>query len=106
MLGVLLIQLPPSLAMDKNISENFFTILRSIYSGPVAFEPRHESWIDVGAEFLYKKFRLSKVIADPLLCPSHLEYEGEIIYYRLHGTPKIYKSEYSKCVYTKFIRRD
>lgn len=38
-------------------------------------------------------YNISKVFADPERCPC--EGEGSVTYYRLHGTPVIYRSSYS-----------
>src|SRR5258708_7844870 len=40
-LGPVLIQLPPSLQFDLARSKTFQTLLRDIYPGPAALEPRH-----------------------------------------------------------------
>ena len=43
-LGCVLVQLPPKLAFDLQVAEVFFTALRAKYAGPLACEPRHETW--------------------------------------------------------------
>ena len=43
-LGPILVQLPPSLAFELEMAEGFLRHVRSVYPGPVAWEPRHESW--------------------------------------------------------------
>ena len=95
-LGVLLVQLPPSLGFDSKIAEDFFDKLRVVYGGPVAFEPRHKTWLTPPALELMRRFSLSKVVADPDPCPLPLEKNplSQILYYRLHGSPEIYKSNY------------
>jgi uncharacterized protein YecE (DUF72 family) len=43
-LGVLLFQLPPSLAFDARTTATFFRVLRKRHAGRVACEPRHATW--------------------------------------------------------------
>ncbi len=43
-LGCLLLQLPPSLALDEATALGFFSLLRSGTATPVVCEPRHASW--------------------------------------------------------------
>ena len=43
-LGCLLVQLPPSLEYEPSLAGAFFAVLRALYDGPVALEPRHPSW--------------------------------------------------------------
>ena len=96
-LGVILIQIPPSFKFDPYVSEAFFKLLRRLYKGPIAFEPRHGSWLDQEAQNQLLEFKISKVIADPTPCSGgdpQIYQAGGVVYYRLHGTPEIYKSPY------------
>ena len=96
-LGPLLVQLPPSLALDTGIADEFFTTLRAIHAGPVACEPRHDSWFGADAEALLRRHRISRVGADPARCPPAAIPGGDrgLAYLRLHGSPRIYYSAYS-----------
>ena len=97
-LGCLLVQLPPSLAFDPVIAEHFFTVLRNRYSGGVACEPRHASWLQPEAEMMLKALRIARVAADPnrpLGAGSPGGWSG-LCYYRLHGSPRMYYSSYSQ----------
>ncbi len=96
--GVLLIQLPPKLQFNEKIVRRFFENIRSVYSGHIALEPRHQTWTDRSAVQVLQDFQLSKVCADPERCEIADEYCGwqNLKYYRLHGTPEIYKSNYQK----------
>jgi uncharacterized protein YecE (DUF72 family) len=95
-LGCVLVQLPPSLALDPAVAERFFTALRARHDGPVAFEPRHPTWFGGEAEALLREMAIARVAADP---PRH-PYDGQpagdlgMVYYRLHGSPRIYYSAY------------
>lgn len=93
-LGCLLLQLPPSLAYDAAGAKAFFAGLRARYAGLVAFEPRHQSWLD--AESLLQRERIARVAADPAPFPAAAEPGGwaGFRYYRLHGSPRIYHSAY------------
>lgn len=95
-LGVLLIQLPPKLEFNHDVSTRFFDIIRSCYDGHVVLEPRHVTWVDSTALQLLNDFGISKVCADPERCPidTSIHEWKNIKYYRLHGSPDIYKSTY------------
>ncbi len=92
----ILVQLPPSLQFDKNIAASFLTLLRDFFHGYIAIEPRHASWQE--AEDLLKKLQIARVAANPVRYGNDCKPGGyeDFLYYRLHGSPKIYYSEYSK----------
>ena len=95
-LFAILVQLPPSLQFHEDTARSFFGTLRRYYDGYIAIEPRHPSWME--AEALLQEFRIASVAADPARYESDSEpggYEG-FVYYRLHGAPKMYYSEYSE----------
>jgi uncharacterized protein YecE (DUF72 family) len=96
-LGPLLVQLPPSLAMDGPVAAEFFSMLRERFAGAVVFEPRHPTWFTSAADELLKRFTVSRVAADPAVVPAAVSPGGwkGLAYYRLHGTPRVYWSEYS-----------
>lgn len=95
-LGCLLLQLPPSLAFDMTTAGAFIETLRARYSGPLALEPRHKSWVD--ADALLVQAQISRVAADPAPFPEASEPGGwpGFRYYRLHGSPRIYHSAYGE----------
>jgi uncharacterized protein YecE (DUF72 family) len=96
--GPLLVQLPPSLALDEEIADEFFTTLRAQHpSGDVVCEPRHESWFGDAGDALLRAHRVSRVGADPA-CTRGAAVPGgwpAVAYLRLHGSPRIYYSDYS-----------
>jgi uncharacterized protein YecE (DUF72 family) len=96
-LGPILVQLPPSLAFDTRVAESFFTMLRDAHSGPVACEPRHPSWFTPAVSTLLSDFQIARVAADPARVPEAAVPGGwpGLIYYRLHGSPRTYYSDYS-----------
>jgi uncharacterized protein YecE (DUF72 family) len=95
-LGPVLVQLPPSLAFEAGQVDEFLTILRRLYAGAVACEPRHESWFGGEADALLRGHGVSRVGADPARVPAAAEPggDGRLVYYRLHGSPRMYYSDY------------
>jgi uncharacterized protein YecE (DUF72 family) len=95
-LGPLLVQLPPSLVYSAEVAERFFAALRGRFDGDVAVEPRHPTWFDSAAERLVTRYRVARVAADPAVVPAAAEPGGwdGLVYYRLHGSPKVYHSAY------------
>lgn len=95
-LGPLLVQLPPSLPFTLEVTVTFFTVLRDRFDGGVALEPRHASWFEPAAEQLMTNYCVARVAADPAVVPAAAEPGGwgELVYYRLHGSPKVYYSDY------------
>ncbi len=96
-LGPLLVQLPPSLTFSAEIADGFFAALRDRFNGDVALEPRHATWFDPEADRLLTQYRVARVAADPVVVPAAAEPGGwdRLVYYRLHGSPKVYYSAYS-----------
>ena len=100
-LGCVLIQLPPSLAFDTKAVRDFLGRLRGLYDGCAALEPRHASWFSKAAETLLVRFEIARVAADPI--PASMKNVSAASppggwngfeYWRLHGHPKIYHSDY------------
>lgn len=94
-LGCLLLQIPPSLAFDAAVAQDFFGAVRERYAGPLALEPRHASWLE--ADGLLEHSRIARVSADPSPIAEGHQPGGwaGMRYYRLHGSPRIYHSSYS-----------
>ena len=98
-LGVILIQLPLKLEFDAALTSEFFQNMRSLYCGPIAVEPRNGTWSSSHCLELFHSFRVARVIADPNPLPN-LSLEpfassSSLTYFRLHGSPEIYKSHYA-----------
>ena len=95
-LGCLLVQLPPSFAFDAATADAFLAALRARHAGPVAVEPRHASWFDAEAGGLLTAWHVARVAADPARVPAAAEPGGwpNTVYYRLHGSPRMYYSAY------------
>ena len=95
-LGPLLVQLPPSLALDPGVAARFFRQLGERTQAPIACEPRHPSWFTPEADDLLSAVRAARVAADPARVPAAAEPGGwpGLLYHRLHGAPAIYHSAY------------
>jgi uncharacterized protein YecE (DUF72 family) len=95
-LGPLLVQLPPSLALDPGVAQRFLTMLRDKHPGPVALEARHASWFTPEAEGMLVAHRVARVAADPapVAGADKPAGYGGLVYVRLHGSPRIYWSAY------------
>jgi len=95
-LGVLLVQLPPSLAFNESIARHFFSEIHRRVDVPITCEPRHPSWGSEGASTLLRECNVARVAADPPPWPGANE-AGEcrqIAYFRWHGHPRKYYSDY------------
>ncbi|MDQ3813366.1 MAG: DUF72 domain-containing protein, partial [Armatimonadota bacterium] len=95
--GPLLVQLPPSLSFNREVTGAFLTTLRERCAGHVVWEPRHRSWFTPDADRLLAGFQVARVAADPALVTQAAQPGGwqGLVYYRLHGSPKMYYSPYS-----------
>lgn len=100
-LGPLLIQLPPKLAFEEGLAHEFFTTLRELHIGDVVLEPRHASWFAATAEELLRSFAIARVAADPpkgSLAAARPGGWSGLHYWRLHGSPHTYYSDYDEAV--------
>ncbi|HYW50263.1 MAG TPA: DUF72 domain-containing protein [Gemmatimonadaceae bacterium] len=94
--GCLLVQLPPSLGYDADVTEDFLGELCARYDGPIAIEPRHASWFDADVDALLTAWQVARVAADPARVPEAAIPGGwpGMVYFRLHGSPRMYYSAY------------
>ncbi len=102
--GVLLVQLPPSLAYEAPVAHAFFDLLRAFTDSPVACEPRHASWFEADADSALARLRISRVAVDPASRPAAArpggwlgpasDGAGALLYFRWHGSPRVYWSRY------------
>ncbi|WP_145647601.1 DUF72 domain-containing protein [Pseudoduganella lurida] len=95
-LGVVLVQLPPSLALDADAARILFEALHEAFPCTIACEARHASWFTDDATQLLCDAAVTRVLADPVV-----GYRGDFVptsedaYVRLHGSPRIYYSRYT-----------
>ena len=104
-LGVLLVQLPPSLACEPRPVRNFFRLLHEeTPHAAVVVEARHASWFTASADRLLAAEHVARAAADPALCAAATRPGGwlgdgsgrAVRYYRWHGSPRMYWSAYSQ----------
>lgn len=94
-LGCVLVQLPPSLALDRAVADAFFSALATRFSCMVACEARHGSWFGDDATALLQSHGVTRVIADPPARePGPYVPTTGSVYARLHGSPRMYYSSY------------
>ena len=95
-LGCVLVQLPPSLALDAAVTAAFFQQLRATFACALACEARHPSWFGDTATALLRDQGITRVRADPPAGQPgpHVPTTG-LAYLRLHGSPHTYYSAYS-----------
>lgn len=95
-LGVLLVQLPPSFSFDRQLADRFFRTLRTRIGTPAALEPRHRSWFEADVTAWLADIGVARVAADPAPAAEAGEAGGwaGLAYYRWHGSPRIYFSDY------------
>ena len=109
-LAVVLVQLPPKLEFDPELAEVFFAGMASRTTAIVACEPRNAGWFSDAADRLLARLRVSRVAADPALCPEAARPGGwhGFSYWRLHGSPVMYRSSYDERLpsYAALLRRE
>jgi uncharacterized protein YecE (DUF72 family) len=103
-LGAILVQLPPDLEFSAAAVRSFFKAAPRPPGVAVTCEPRHPSWFTVGAERTLQRLEVSRVAADPARCPGADRPGGSprVAYFRWHGSPRMYYSEYSDAQLTAF----
>jgi uncharacterized protein YecE (DUF72 family) len=106
-LGALLFQLSPSLSFDPQTVSAFCGELRARFNQGVVFEPRHPSWFNGPADDLMAQFLISRAAVDPPVVPAAANAGGWMhpYYLRLHGSPRIYYSEYDSGQLDRFAQQ-
>ena len=106
-LGPLLFQLPPSFAFDIRTARAFLKTLRARHAGAVAWEPRHATWFTPRAADLLAEYRIARIAADPAVVPAAADAGGwdGLRYVRLHGSPRIYYSDYGADDIARYARQ-
>ena len=95
-LAVLLLQLPPKLDFEPAIAADFLEMLTRSTAARIACEPRHPGWFAEAPDELLDRLGVARVAADPARVPAAALPGGwrGLGYWRLHGSPRIYRSAY------------
>jgi uncharacterized protein YecE (DUF72 family) len=95
-LAILLVQLPPKLEFEQATAQTFFEQLADRSDAAIACEPRHPSWFTPAADAMLQQLRVARVAADPAICDAASVPGGwaGLAYWRLHGSPVVYRSSY------------
>jgi len=95
-LAVLLIQLPPRLAFDADAAASFLNDIQGRSATQLVCEPRHPSWFTPEANVFLEDWHVARVAADPAISAEAAVPggSGHLSYWRLHGSPVIYRSSY------------
>jgi uncharacterized protein YecE (DUF72 family) len=89
------------------VADGFFSDLRRRIHTPVAFEPRNASWFAPSLDSWLAERRIALVASDPALVAGASKPGGWtcLAYYRWHGSPKIYFSDYDDVALASLKRR-
>ncbi len=95
-LATLLLQLPPKLDYEPTIAVPFLSLLTRSTAARIACEPRHPSWFGTEADRMMADLGIARVAADPAPVAAAAEPGGcpHLRYWRLHGSPVMYRSAY------------
>ena len=94
-LGPILIQLPPSLSFDEAVFSSFCQQLKGNHL--YALEVRHPSWAQERAIDILRDNNIALCVSDSAGRYPYIEEDtATFIYIRLHGSKKLYASEYSE----------
>lgn len=104
--GPILMQLPPSLSFGAAVVTQFLELVRSVYAGPMVCEARHATWFSPPVATLLGRYRVSQVAADPPPVPAAKVPAGwgQVAYFRLHGSPRMYWSRYDEAYIATLAR--
>lgn len=93
-LGIILIQLPPSLKFDISLLKDFLSCLNKSYR--YAMEVRNNTFINDNFFELLRKSGIAFVLADSAGRYPYFEaITANFIYIRLHGSKRLYTSSYN-----------
>jgi uncharacterized protein YecE (DUF72 family) len=97
-LGPILIQLPPKRDFVAVEALRLLAAFRDRTEGAIVLEPRHASWFNAEVDQLLTTLKIARVAADPPRAAGADRPGGwsGLAYYRLHGSPQIYRSSYDE----------
>jgi len=94
-LGIVLVQLPPSMKVDIARLESFLKEMKA-YHVSLAIEFRHASWFTEEVRDLLGGYNVAQVINDsPNRWPADNHITADIAYIRFHGNKWLYHSSYT-----------
>ncbi len=93
-LGVILIQLPPSIHKEVSFLEGFINLLPGNFRYAIEF--RHKSWFSDEILSLLKKYRIAFCSVSMRGLPDDIFKTTDFIYYRFHGKTSLYNYNYSE----------
>jgi uncharacterized protein YecE (DUF72 family) len=95
-LAILLVQLPPKAAFHAGRAARLFDAIASRTSVQLVCEPRHPTWFRDKPERWLADRRIARVAADPPRANDADQPGGwqGLRYFRLHGSPRVYYSNY------------
>ncbi|MDB5019304.1 MAG: hypothetical protein JWQ28_431 [Pedobacter sp.] len=103
-LGCILFQLPPSYSYTEERLYNILNHLNPNYQNVLEF--RHASWWN---EHAIRELSLQNItfsgISYPSALPDDLIQNTEVVYYRFHGRPVLYKSLYEQTEIEDFVKQ-
>lgn len=103
--GPILVQTPPKLEFDPALAGAVAARLVGGGAHRIAWEPRHASWFEPGADAWLADHGVARVAADPARHPGAGQPGGwrGLAYYRLHGSPRMYASGYDDAVLAALV---
>ena len=93
-LGVILVQLPPSLKKDEELLFSFIEMLPK--NVKFAIEFRHKTWLEKSVFNILRKYNIAFVVTHGDNYPFLKIDTAEFAYIRLHGPKELYASSYSE----------
>ncbi|MGY6768929.1 DUF72 domain-containing protein [Komagataeibacter sp. NFXK3] len=96
--GPVLVEFPPDFAYPGESAVRFFQDLRARFAGAIVVEPRHESWFQPAVDQMLAELQISRLAEDPAHLLAAVQPGGwsGFAYFRLLGSPDIYKSRYTQ----------
>ncbi len=106
-LGPILIQLPPKLECDAKLAPAFIARVAAETRAKFLLEPRHPTWFTPEIDVLLKESGISRVAADPARADVDAlpGADAGVAYFRLHGAPRVYYSQYDSASLNVWIAR-
>ncbi len=103
-LGAVLFQLPPSLAYDPALADAFLDLLPQTFRHAV--EVRHPSWLDERFFEALGARGVAFCISDTAgRYPYQEAVTADFVYLRLHGSRKLYASEYTEAELARWVAK-